>query len=286
MTKSILQLRFIAHLKILQFVIVSLFIPTSIFCEETTPSQNVIVLTPQRCGTHWLLYSIRYLTKASPVSGLEENGTLFAGNSQFDVFGEPINRNTYFLIHAHTPNSIIWRGYEQDKLILIIRDYKESILRMFDNFLFIKMAIGKRHNDVIFNDLPPYYAVITWYFENLEYFEQFKGEKLLLYYEELLLQPESVYKNILSFLGASDQFFADFMHDLEFHKETCLNFYNSYRFGSKTHGKDFKFHSKKLKQEELTEFDKLVQNNYPSLWEKYLYRYKETRPVEEYNGEG
>lgn len=175
----------------------------------------------------------------------------------------------------HHPNSIIWQGNQQNKLILIIRDYKESILRMFDNFSYIKSAIGKRHNDAVFQNLPPYYGVITWYFENLEYLDQFKGEKHLVYYEEILLEPEKVYKNILSFLGSSDEFLADFMDQLESHKEICLNFYNKHRFGSKTQGRDFKFHSKTLTKEELIEFDQLVQNNYPSLWKKYLCRYKE-----------
>lgn len=275
MINSLLRLHCIIYIKILLFVILNLFLPACIFC-EVNPSPNVIVLTPQRCGTHWLLYSIRHLTKASPIKGLQKNGTLFENDSQFDFFGEPINWNTYFLIHVHHPNSIIWQDPQENKLILIIRDYKESILRMFSNFSYIKDVIGKKHNDPIFNILPPFYGVITWYFENLEYFEQFKGEKFLVYYEELLLQSENVYRNILSFLNASDQFLEDFMNELELHKDVCLNYYDSKSFGSETKGKNLKFHSKKIKEEELIEFDQLVQDNYPNLWEKYLSRYKES----------
>lgn len=276
MINSLLQLHLIVYLQILVFVIPTLFFPVSIFC-EVTPSQNVTVLTPQRCGTHWLLYSIRHLTKASPVRGLQKDGTPFKQDSQFDLFGEPLNWNTYFLIHVHHPNSIIWQGHQQNKLIVIIRDYKESILRMFNNFSHIKDTIGKKHDDAIFKNLPPYYGVITWYFENLEYFEQFEGEKFLVYYEELLLQPERVYRNILSFLGASDQFLEDFMNELEAHKKVCLKYYDSYCFGSETQGKNLKFHSNKISKEELTEFDQLVKDSYPNLWEKYLSRYKELR---------
>lgn len=260
-------------LRILSFFLLIFCIVTCGFYAQDS-SRHIIVLTPQRCGTHWLLYSIQQLTKASVVNGLEKNGSLFDNNLNFDVFGHPINWDLSFLVHVHHPNSIIWDGYKKNKLILIIRNYKEATLRMFSDFTCIKAAIGKMHNDLIFQQLPPYYGVITWYFEDLEYYEQFQGDKFLIYYEELLLQPETIFKSLLSFLNASEQFLGDFMNHIESHKEVCLNFYNHYRFGSVTQGKDLEFHSKKLKVEELIEFDHLVQTYYPILWEKYLHRYQ------------
>ncbi len=259
-------------LKVLFLMLIHLFLPIYTYCNSEY-SENVIVLTPQRCGTHWLLYSLRNLTKASPIHGVEVNEFSPLADSKLDIFGKPINYNKYFYVHAHLP---IWipEGYEQNKLICIIRNYKESLLRMYD-FTYIKSAIGKRYGDRFFEQLSPYDTVISWYFENLKFYDEYTGNKILIYYEDLISEPERVFRRLLLFLDVSDQYLTKFMSKIDNHKKKSLSFYDNHRFGSKSRGTDFHFHSRKLDKSELITFDQLVNNNYPSLYVKYLYRYKE-----------
>ena len=114
------------------------------------------------------------------------------------------------------------------------------------------------------------------YINNLKKYDSWNPNKrLLVYYEDLIEEPEETFKKILSFFGKDTSLVEILMKDFENFKVEILKKYIKSQGYSATRGNDIYFHSKKFRPFEIYNMDKAISSRHPKLWEKYLKRYGE-----------
>jgi hypothetical protein len=159
------------------------------------------------------------------------------------------------------------------QVVLVLRDYRECLLRHY------KQEWYKCRNVTRFlgnEDLkqPP-----SWYIKNLIAFDRFKGEKLLIYYEDLLNEPRNTFTKLSSFLGLNQLRTQIFLRDIDIHFKQSVKAYTKTKHSSETSSsKDLKFHSRTaLTPQQIEEFDRFYFTGYPVVADKYLRRYDSRR---------
>lgn len=226
------------------------------FFPKKSSDYNTYLLSSGRSGTHLLMYTISYLTKR------------ICGDNRFgEAVGADPSLPAIYQIHSQT-NAFEWYGKtldrENDYLILIMRNYKESLLRTTcENYLGVLKILQSPKG--------------SWgleIFENLEEYDCWNPKhRLLIYYEELITNPAKICREIIDFLGASDEYLKDFLDNYDYHFNVPLKYYDQTHGGSYSKGKDFHYHTSLLPKGVEEEMDAILIKKYPSLVEKYLKRY-------------
>ncbi len=168
---------------------------------------------------------------------------------------------------AHKGFSVI---SQYKKVLLVIRDYRECLLRH------CHADWEKLNNVVDFLESDLSKQSPNWYIENIASFDSFEGEKLCIYYEDLVQFPEQEILKMVEFLDLPKKKLKDLLDNLEEHKLRSIQAYRSTQ-KSLTAGKVDKLNyyaSKHLSQQQQTEFDLYYQNKYPKLYQTYLKRYE------------
>lgn len=153
----------------------------------------------------------------------------------------------------------------KNKLIFIIRNYKECLVRHH-------RYTAQELYDVVLNDTHGFKD----YINNLQSYDDWKDEntKLLIHYEDLISNPREVIEELLAFLGEGTEGLDEFFDQYEYWRKKSINSYKSQHNGMPSSGgKKELFHSKNFPIELLRSMDKHLQQTYPSLWEKYLFKY-------------
>jgi len=161
--------------------------------------ENILLSYP-RSGNHLVRFLLNYYLKI-PTYGCK-------GNKQDieiykNVFPEkvPFNISDFdkkgCYIKYHTPpdstrcNRLRWRQHKNirsNKLILIIRNTKEVLLR---------------HNNYKLNIKGKWDSYET-YFKNIDYYNNHKGKKLLLYYEDITTNKQKFINTLYDFLDVNN----------------------------------------------------------------------------------
>ena len=133
-----------------------------------------IVISYSRSGMNWLRYAMEFLTNRPTPGCLRLIGE---GDFLFD--------------RAHK-GFISIHNYQ--KAIILLRDYKECLLRQ----LTLEWEQSKNVVDFLADKSfiqPPY-----WYIKNLQAYHNFQGEKTLVYYEDLVVNPVKELEKIIDFM--------------------------------------------------------------------------------------
>ena len=142
-----------------------------------TKKSKILLISYPKSGSNWVRYSIEFLTKR-PTPG---------------HFRLILNKKNPLFERVHGYNTKLVMD-DFDKIILLIRNYKECLISHR------KQAFEKVKSIEDFFSLnckqPP-----AWYMSNIECFDCFNGEKLLIYYEDLLIKPEIEIVKLINFLG-------------------------------------------------------------------------------------
>ena len=219
-----------------------------------------LVVTPPKSGTHWFMYSIAALTGIDTFADQR-----FSAYVDYDLDKAPLRHTHGMTLKQYPP-----LGHENEKVILLIRDYKECLVRRW----------GYRHSLVLSKLDPKKNDGQTYgYVETLQRFDKWDPEKrLLLHYEDLILNPRATLKKALDFLGESDEELDDFIRAIESHKENSLAFYASNRTYGRpiSKGKDLNYHKKRSPPWFFNELDRIFYQHYPDITEKYLKCYSST----------
>ena len=151
---------------------------------------NNVLLSYSGSGNHLVRFFIELLTEQPTIgwSYVKDDiaicKAIFEESIPFNINDDtpPIYRKEHF-----PPE------YKHEKLILILRNPREVLVRQtgknLNNFIdgmFINTSLVTEHMD--------------YYFNNYEYYLSFKGEKLLLFYEDLLTYKEAFVKQLYNFL--------------------------------------------------------------------------------------
>jgi len=244
---------------------------------------KIFFLSYPGSGTHWLLYCIEKLGRIK---------TFWEGGSRA-VFENPklLSQDKYdknYVIHAThlcwKENGIAFHQKNNHGLIAIVRNYKEAVVKK-----------KSRHDSVlnmknIFYDLEGRENIIEKgnhadhdYIRILKKYHFYKNPKILIYYEDLLENPERELIKIVKFLNKNFGSYynrpeiENFVNNLEPNKKDCLERYSKTIEKPSTFGDKNKlnFHQNKIKEGQRLEIDEFIQKKYPLLYNKYLIRYGE-----------
>lgn len=227
-------------------------------------------------GNTWLRYCLEYLTKRPTLKFRSTYKTL--DKIRLDTTTKhmklPINNAIplgvdysnppIFKVHLFKKETPLKKFSKLTKAvyIMLVRNPKECVLRNSGSSF-----------ETAYNRLS---QVNFSYYVNLKIFDAWNPKsKKIVYYEDLIEQPEKTLKELLDYLGEDDQYLSSFMQDYEFHKQRSLEFYKFTMHSSKSKGQSAIFHSNKLTDQQKQALDEIVKTTYPLLWKKYLKRYAE-----------
>ncbi len=228
-------------------------------------ASNVVFLASfPRSGQNWLKCLIQIIGKR-PIYPL--CGTFGLEN--------PLNlaiddKNTPCFV-MHNPHWIDGAPSDCNKLIVIIRDYKECFIReakAHKKTINVEKVHLSRFNDQSYRSI---------YFDILKQYDAWEpSNRHLVYYEDLIKDPTTVLHDLGQFLGDAQKDVQHVMDNFQRYKKLSIQLYNKRqgRFGgSMSQGSNEYYHSQKYSKKDLSHLDKTMQTFHPGLWKKYLTRY-------------
>lgn len=158
--------------------------------------------------------------------------------------------------------------------VLIIRNYKEALIRHKGSPDFKRLKEDLRNLNCIESkeDRTDYVALLKIYDELPE------DKRILVYYEDLIINPGTELKRILKDLdGYDERTYKSFIENIEFHKSTSLTKYGNSVHPPVTMGDPDKLlhYSKVMPSQSKRELDSYLERSFPHLFSTYLLRYKE-----------
>ena len=149
--------------------------------------ENILLSYP-RSGNHLVRFFIELLSEI-PSYGCKGNKmdkeiykNVFSDTVPFNI-SKFDKKDCYFKYHTPPPQNI-----SSNKLILIIRNPKEVLLRHHNYKLKIKGG----------------WDSFETYFKNIDYYNNHTGEKLLLYYEDIITNKQKFINTLYDFLDVNN----------------------------------------------------------------------------------
>jgi len=220
---------------------------------------NNILLSYPRSGNTWIRYALECVT-GQPTS-IEMVPDCQEGFNKLDSIGSTTNLNVDVLkkcivIKRHRADHH-WDSFtkENTNLILVVRSYKEAIIRhlITQNYK-DKKVIDKNIDD---------------YIHCLDFYDSFDGNKVLVYYEDLIINEKKEFERIFNFLNLNKDTYQPFFKNIKYHRVESIK---NYQPGSVTQGAANKltFHSNRFRR--LSSIvDKKIR--YSPMFNKYLKRF-------------
>jgi hypothetical protein len=146
----------------------------------------------------------------------------------------------------------------EDRFVFIIRDYRECILRNVPNKTDGKIA-----------------SAADMFVNNMEFFDGFDGDKILIYYEDLMRNPANNFNKIFAFLNINTgPRYNDFINNIMKHRSKGLCLYHD---TATTQGATNKleFHANREPGHVVEMVDAKIRSRCGKhLYDKYLSRYR------------
>lgn len=224
------------------------------WCSLTGP--HTFLLSYPRSGNSWLRYCLEKLTLRPTFSRIgfydkKQQPLAWHAPFEIDLTKSPIEK-VHLPREVHSPHD--WH----DKLIMIVRNPKEALMRNEHRKLSLPLLQGRTRR----RGYTP-----ASYFENLEFFNTWNPDnRLLIYYEDLLMYPRHELLRILIFLEEPVTRLDDFMSNYQEHVALSIKLYKK----SASKGSDPLFHSRSTDQEYRLSVDQWITDLYPELWNTYL----------------
>ena len=154
-----------------------------------------ILLSNPKSGSTWLRFCIEFLSQRPTIGWSHEQVTSLAcidlpllKQVECEKFNGFIN-DKFILAKTHEVGN-----FGPTKLILLLRNYKELISRPVYDLDASKRPLSSSDAS----------DIIDQYVEKLTFYENFEGEKIIIYYEDLIKDFKSVMINLIDFLGLGD----------------------------------------------------------------------------------
>ena len=205
--------------------------------ERTTFPHNALWSSP-RSGNHWIRFIVEYLT-SHPTCGANTNRTnkdMPIFTNRFPSTSHPLahvsGKLPYILYKAHKPYPLL----NDSTIILLVRDINELMARR-----------GKEGgwNPYARKGFP------SGYIKLIKAYDEFSGTKMLIYYEDLLLNPEREILRIKHFLGISDSRYKTFMNHYDYYAHLSKNPLGR-GWGNFDSGLNFNFHRERVREKEYS----------------------------------
>lgn len=215
------------------------------------------MLSLPRSGSNWVRYWFEYFSSENT----SEKNILIEKNH----WGQTRTLTTPATLYKrHELGNDELKTRDIKKLILIIRDYKEC---------FVRHCVGTNFQTRI--------KRLNNFADNLYQYDSFVGEKIILHYEDFVLNTKEQMQIFLNFLKVKNEWESV---DIEHHRKLSLGLYESgglSYIGKQTRGApsitqgctDFHFHQKRLGDETKKNIEDWFILNHNFIYKKYLSRY-------------
>ena len=225
--------------------------------------RKTFLLSYPRSGNTWLRYCLEYLTGRPSFAHNYLQARMNQPLGWYAGFDIDCNRPPIEKVHSRSAMENSGTRFD-DLLIFIVRNPKEALTRHQNKEITLQ-ALAAQQNPT--DKVGSTYV----YFDNLKLYDCWNPEnRLLIYYEDLMADPEQTLIVILQFLQEPIDQLDDFMKQYDEHKRKAISIYKKYQKESKTEGNDLLFHSKKITSEHRQQVDSWIAQLYPDLWQKYL----------------
>lgn len=204
-----------------------------------------------RSGTNWIRFIIETISER-PTPGTVR-----------------VHHGTDFVIDRAHQAYVEMAKYE--RVILVIRDYRECLLRHHEQ-------LWTAHPDVATFmattscEQPP-----SWYLDNIRAFDRHGGDNLLVYYEDLLGDPDPSIRRLADYLGLDPARTTEFLETRVERQHDSVRSYTDKGHDSFTGdriGGQAGYHAGRLLQPgQAAEFDTWLRAADPALFDRYLSRY-------------
>jgi hypothetical protein len=209
------------------------------------PSRRNLLMSYPRSGNTFLRYCIEQCTNKRTVAFVRPQ---FASDGGFDKLikmgmnkmdAQPIslidnNSDEIILEKTHQifdGDEKVFNKENGGRVILLLRDFRESIGRQ----------TSSNPSDYV-GELPKYKHLI-------EVYDNYEGDKIVIYYEDLITKTLETTKRLLDFIGEFDQQkFDEFSEGLNEHKTKSVQKYEKFH-KSFTHGNVLEFHASNFSSE-------------------------------------
>ena len=183
-----------------------------------------------KSGNHWIRFIAEYLTGCPTSGGVGNQKDVPIYLNTFPSEEHPLShvnpKAPFVLYKSHYAYKITSRS----AILMIIRDYHEIISR------------------------PPNIRELVdeafMYLNLIASYARFSGNKMIIYYEDLLTYSEREISRIKYFLNASDERFQTFMNNYDYYAELSKQGENRAWYGYHS-SSDLRFHQKKLSKKNL-----------------------------------
>lgn len=223
------------------------------------PKIRTLLLSYPRSGNTWLRYCVEKLTDKKTTYALFPP-FYFGNDNDLEKFGivsmdsdslTEVKSNKVILEKTHfwkDEFNEVFNEKKENRLILLIRDYRECLPRHAHFNKNIYLNESKKFN------------------ENLKIYDKLNLNKILIYYEDLILKTKETLSKILFFLNEYDEKKLNlFIESLDHHRSESINIYDKTE-KSFTKGENLHSHKSKLSDLDINYLDSLFNHK---LIEKY-----------------
>ena len=236
-------------------ILLFLFASTQIWGDD----KPIYVLTKERTGTSWTLFTTQALTQKPLYSqdGLHEI-------EQRDPLAVDYTLKPICRCHApkRMPENL---GQKEGVLLVTLRDYHEALFRGPPDQTYTTLS-------ELIHELERYVAII-------EYFDSFpESRRKIISYEDLVLDPISEITSLFHFLQQhslihDETSLVRFINKYEEYRTYMINQYNG-DWKSYTKGQHIPNHKKKCTKRVALQIQYYLQCKHPIIWAKYFSRYR------------
>ena len=220
-----------------------------------------ILLSYPRSANSWVRYAVEFVSRRPTTNSkrLYHCNGIYKKDAMVtrEAFGADAHLPA-ILLKRHNANLPHDSWTKEDRFIFVVRDYRECILR----------NIAENTETKITN-------AVEMFVGNLEFFDTFEGDKVLIYYEDLMTRPEDIFNEIFSFLNINNgPRYVDFIQNIKKHQ---INGVRLYHDKAQTQGAANKlnFHQANASRNVVDMVDRKIRDRCPRhLYDKYLYRYR------------
>lgn len=237
---------------------------------------QLFILTNPKSGSHLLLYSIMKITQRPlrgrlPIYLFENDPACLLPENIMDY---PLNFSKPTTYWGHEYESLKRLNHGNNKLIFILRNYKENIasqclLHYKNDDRIISL------DDLLLNEVLNEGIIFKEYMIRLQLFDNWdSNHRCLVLFDDLTKHPEIFVPQVMSFIEDKSDYLSFINHYDDFKKELMEKYTKK---GNRTNsGEDEYFFSRKISFDTLQLVDDYVQKNYPTLWSRYLKKFEVT----------
>ena len=221
------------------------------------------LLSYPRSGNTWVRYFVEFISQ-QPTSGYKNASDKAIGSKI------PIGVDLSKPVIMEKSHKFYGKEYSPgDKLVVLVRDYKECMVRHAAAESW-KMSLDEKAKKKFDEETKGKNEKVD-YVEVLMYYDEWPGEKILIYYEDLMLHPKREIKKIVEFLDLNRKRMEVMFSNLEKHINSGIRVYHA---GSQTKGKNLKYHQGRIKPGLRQYMINQMKTKHPDIYKKYLECYE------------